>query len=177
MTRYPNPYSLLLVFILSFAVFYYLPLLVLKLKPVIIFFAVIGRLNAFFHKSLLDIIGLEAVIDSNVLYLQSGAALEYSPYCFGFLTIAGFAILAFLAPNFQLSKRIIWIGKASLILLLINQFRILFEVAVAYLWPAFLSTADTFMYPLLPMSAFIIWYRGLSEHLNTHSLDGGVKNV
>lgn len=151
------------VFLASLAVFYTIPPLLLKTPAVSVFFSVLGRYNAMLHEAILNILGVRAISSSNLLYLSSGPVVEYSPYCFGFLTITAFAVLVFTLSPLRLSERLKWIGWASLLLIGVNQARIIFELLLASSKPAWLSTADMLSYPILPIIGFFIWYKGLKS--------------
>jgi exosortase/archaeosortase family protein len=141
------------------------------------FFHLLGGYNATFHMLILEALGVESTASSNFLQIASGPVVEYSPYCFGLLTITAFIILAFYAPTFQLWERIKWIAWASLILVIVNQGRIIFELILASALPSSLSTVDLLLYPLLPSIALYIWYHGLKSRKHLFSLgdEGYVK--
>ena len=151
------------VFLTSLAVFYTIPPLLLKTPIVSGFFSVLGSSNARLHEAILNTLGVGAVSSSNLLFLSSGPVVEYTPYCFGFLTIFAFAVLVFTLRPLRLVERLKWIARASLLLVGVNQARIIFELLLASSKPAWLSTADMLSYPLLPIVGFFIWYRGLKS--------------
>lgn len=161
---YPGPLRLASIFLLSLSLFYLLPPLFLRIPLVASVFNVLGSLNARAHAAFLDAVGVRSVASANILYLSSGAALLYSPYCFGFLTVAGFAILVCAVPYVGLWRRVKWLLKGSALLLLINQMRISLELLIALAYPLSLPGVDRLLYPLLPAAAFFIWRRGLEDH-------------
>jgi exosortase/archaeosortase family protein len=136
------------------------------------FFYILGGYNAAFHMMILEALGVESMASSNLLHLASGPVVEYSPYCFGLLTITAFMILAFYAPSIHLQERVKWIAWASLILIIVNQGRIVIELILASAWPESLSTVDLMFYPLLPLVALYIWYKGLKSREHLFSLGG-----
>jgi hypothetical protein len=161
--KYPRPLTLISIFLVSFSLFYILPPLFLNISIVALFFDVFGSYNARLHGGILRVFGVKASVVSNILYLQSGPGLQYSPYCFGFLTVAGFVILVFAVPSLRLKERFKWIASGSLLLFVINQMRIIFELFVVAVSPLGVSTIDKLLYPLLPGIALFEWYRGLNS--------------
>jgi hypothetical protein len=168
----PKLLTIALVFLGSFGIFYYVPPLLLGIPLVASFFYLLGGYNATFHMLILEALGVESMASANLLHLASGAVVEYSPYCFGILTITAFIILAFYAPTFNLKERIRWIAWASLILVIVNQGRIVLELILASALPSSLSTVDIVFYPLLPSVALYIWYHGLKSREHLFSVGG-----
>jgi exosortase/archaeosortase family protein len=166
-SKYPNSSTLILVFLASLVFFYVLPPLLLGISYIDELFSSLGSYNAWLHQIILSALGIKASTSSNLLFLPSGSVVEYSPYCFGFLTLAAFAILAFIVPSLQLIDRLKWIAGAFFLISIANQFRIISELLIASRRPDLLSTADLFSYPFLPLLGLFIWYRGLKnrEHI------------
>ncbi len=164
---YPSAQTLVGVFAASFLTFYYLPPMLLRIQIVSKALTILGTVNAALHEQLLAALGIEAWSQSNLLRLSSGAIVEYSPFCFGLLTIAAFVILVSFTPNLQIGERLKWAFWASILLVLLNQARIIIELLIASAEPSILSTVDRLFYPLLPIAALVIWRRGLKsrEHI------------
>lgn len=165
--KYAKPSTLVLVFLTSLFLFLTIPPILLSSPIVSSFLESLGILNAKAHMLILNKMGIESMAASNLLYLSSGSIVEYSAFCFGFLTIGAFILLTFVVPSIGWVGKLKWIGGASALLLTINQGRILLELLLASKWPSWLSTIDRLLYPLLPLVALMIWYQGLKsrEHL------------
>jgi hypothetical protein len=159
--RYPKPSTLIMVFLLSSVFFYAVPPLILNISTVSSSLRTLGTYNAKFHMAILGFLGKEAIVSSNLLYLSSGPVVEYSPFCFGFLSITAFAILAFSIKSIELKDRLRWIAGATIILSALNQGRIITELLIASARPFLLSSIDMLFYPLLPLVALYLWYNGL----------------
>lgn len=155
--------TILFAFLLSSVLFYTLPPLLLGIPSVAHLLETIGSFNSSLHSSILNLLGIESKSALDLLYLPTGAVLKYSPYCFGFLTIAGLTLLIFIAPSINMVNRLKWFFIAAISLLVLNQFRILFEIFIALLYPSLVKKADTALYPLLPGVAMLLWIWGLQK--------------
>ena len=160
---YPSAQTLIAVFAASFLTFYYVPPMLLSIRIVSKTLTLLGTVNAAIHEQLLAAIGIEAWSQSNLLRLSSGAIVEYSPYCFGLLTIGAFVILVSFTPRLPIGDRLKWVFWSSLLLLAVNQVRIIIELLIASAEPSLLSTVDRIFYPILPIVALILWRRGLKS--------------
>jgi exosortase/archaeosortase family protein len=160
---YPKPSTLFIVFLSSFALFYTLPPIILSVPAIAIFFKTLGGFNAEFHAEILGAFGIDARAASNLLYISSGPVVEYSPYCFGLISISALMILILLVPTPSRRVKLKWIVGASSLLISANQGRILFELMLASYWPDKISSIDVLLYPLLPALALGIWYKGLKS--------------
>jgi hypothetical protein len=161
--RYPKPLTLIMVFLSSMVFFYVTPPLILSISAVSSSLRMLGAFNARVHMAILALLGKEAFASSNLLHLASGPVVEYSPFCFGFLSITAFAILALSIKSISLKDRIRWITGVTIILSVVNQGRIITELLIASAWPLLLSSVDMLFYPLLPLITLFLWYRGLKS--------------
>jgi len=162
----------LLLFLLSLVLFLLVPPALLSLEPVEALLHALESYNAAMHAEVLALLGMSARSSGNLLYLSSGAMVEYTPFCFGFLTIAGLSMLMLLLPSPGLVERLLWLFKASVLLLLANQLRILLELFIALQLPIALPVLDRALYPLLPGLALVVW-RGLLRRVSAASPRGG----
>ncbi len=160
---YPSAQKLTIVFAASFLTFYYLPPMLLSIRIVSKALTILGTVNAAIHRQLLSAVGIEAWSQANLLRLSSGAIVEYSPYCFGLLTIGAFVLLVSFTPTLKFGERLKWVFWASILLAAVNQARIIIELLIASAEPSLLSTVDRLFYPILPIAALIIWRRGLKN--------------
>jgi|GEM_PF-4766601 len=162
---YPSAQTLIIVFAASFLGFYYLPPMLLSIGIISKALTILGTANAVIHQQLLTVLGIKSISQSNILWLSSGAIVEYSPYCFGLLTITAFGILVSFTPNLEKADRIKWVFRASILLAAVNQGRIIIELLIASAEPSILSTVDRMFYPVLPITALVIWRHGLKNRM------------
>lgn len=162
-----------IIFFLSAALLFIAPPILMSMVLVSRFFHFLGELNATFHSALLSQLGLEASNMGNQILLGSGLTVEYSPYCFGFLTLFAFCVLIFTTPEKGPGKSLKNFLIGGSIILSVNQARIFFELLVGIFHPDSVGWLDILLYPLLPVVAFMLWL--FFNGYGPFSLNGGTQ--